>query len=107
MPNLDISISAKHGTGIEELKSALVRMIGLDNEKLNSGMMITNQRHYQELGNALIYLDRAETALQSGLSGELAAQDLRMASDCIGNITGKITPDDILGSIFSKFCIGK
>jgi tRNA modification GTPase len=70
-------------------------------------VVITNLRHYQALLNATASLQQVQNALTSGISGELVAFDIRKAIYHLGEITGEITTDDLLESIFSKFCIGK
>jgi tRNA modification GTPase len=69
--------------------------------------LITNQRHFYSFLKAEQALQRVNEALETGMSGELLAFDLREALAALGEITGEITTDDLLGSIFSKFCIGK
>ena len=74
----------------------------------NSGdTVVTNMRHYEFLSQALISLGEVEKGLENDISGDLLSIDLRKAIDSIGEITGQITNDEMLGNIFSKFCIGK
>jgi tRNA modification GTPase len=100
-----LSISAANNAGIEEIKEALVGMIRpvLD----ENAVMLTNLRHYQELSAAGEALKRVREGLDAGLSGDLLTPDLRQALHHVGSIVGEITPDDILGEIFGRFCIGK
>ncbi|MBK6342573.1 MAG: hypothetical protein IPF41_08305 [Flavobacteriales bacterium] len=70
-------------------------------------IVVTNARHVDALTKARRSLTGARSAIDSGISGELLAVDLRHAQHHLGEITGKITPDDLLGSIFGRFCIGK
>ena len=70
-------------------------------------VMLTNLRHYQELRSAGEALEHVREGLDAGLSGDLLTPDLRQALHHVGSITGEITPDDILGEIFGRFCIGK
>lgn len=99
-------ISAKEGTGIQELKQKLSSFI--DTGKVNSGdVIITSARHYASLSDANTSLDNVLSAMQSGVPGDLLAIDIRAALHSLGEITGQITTDDLLGHIFSKFCIGK
>lgn len=72
-----------------------------------NAIILTNLRHYQELCAAGEALKRVSEGLDSGLSTDLLTPDLRQALHHIGSITGEITPDDILGEIFGRFCIGK
>ncbi|MDH5414482.1 MAG: hypothetical protein OEW87_10120 [Flavobacteriaceae bacterium] len=69
--------------------------------------MITNARHYDTLTRARDALAAVITGLESGLTEDLLAEDIRRAINYLGEITGEITNDEVLGSIFSKFCIGK
>jgi tRNA modification GTPase len=100
-----LPISAATNSGIEDVKNALVGMIRpvLD----RNTVMLTNVRHYQELRSAQEALQRVREGLDTGLSGDLLTPDLRQALHHIGSIVGEITPDDILGEIFGRFCIGK
>ncbi|MBK8497737.1 MAG: tRNA uridine-5-carboxymethylaminomethyl(34) synthesis GTPase MnmE [Flavobacteriales bacterium] len=101
-----MAISAKHGTGLAELKDAFIEHV----QALQQGegdIVVTNVRHVEALGHARQALHDARIALVNGTGGELLAADLRRAQHHLGEITGKITPDDLLGSIFGKFCIGK
>ena len=69
--------------------------------------VVTNLRHYEFLSQALISLAEVEKGLENNISGDLLSIDLRKAIDSIGEITGQITNDEMLGNIFSNFCIGK
>ena len=101
-----VAISAKHGSNLEEVNRLLVHKAGL--EKMSeSSVIVTNIRHYEALVNSRESLERALDGLDSGISGDFLAQDIREAIFYLGSITGNITTDDILGNIFSKFCIGK
>lgn len=99
-------ISAKTGGGISELKDAFIEHVQALREG-DGGIVVTNVRHMEALGHARQALHDARIALKNGVSGELLATDLRRAQHHLGEITGRITPDDLLGSIFGKFCIGK
>ncbi|MBK8339457.1 MAG: tRNA uridine-5-carboxymethylaminomethyl(34) synthesis GTPase MnmE [Flavobacteriales bacterium] len=99
-------ISAKQGTGISELKDAFIEHVQALQEG-DGGIVVTNVRHVEALGHARQALHDSRLAMARGISGELLATDLRRAQLHLGEITGKITPDDLLGSIFGKFCIGK
>lgn len=100
-----LPISAATNSGIEDVMQALVGMIRpvLD----RNAVMLTNLRHYQELSAAGEALHRVREGLDAGLSGDLLTPDLRQALHHVGSIVGEITPDDILGEIFGRFCIGK
>ena len=69
--------------------------------------VVTNLRHYEFLSQALVSLAEVEKGLENNISGDLLSIDLRNAIDSIGEITGQITNDEMLGNIFSNFCIGK
>jgi tRNA modification GTPase len=69
--------------------------------------LITNLRHYEALDKTNIALSQVTFALEAGLTGDLLATDIREALFHLGTITGEITVEDILGSIFTRFCIGK
>lgn len=100
-----LTLSAKRQKGLEKLISFLCE--GYDNEKLQEEVVVFNNRHHELLVQARNALLRAKEGLASGISGDFLAQDLREVLHYIGMITGEITTDDILGSIFSKFCVGK
>lgn len=101
-----LAISARKGDGLEDLKKLLV---GHVQEMLHgpADLVVTNARHVEALTKAREALEDARKALEQGLSGELLAIDLRRAQHHLGEITGRITTDDLLGSIFQRFCIGK
>jgi tRNA U34 5-carboxymethylaminomethyl modifying GTPase MnmE/TrmE len=101
-----MEISAKTGAGLEELKSVLVSII----EKGKPGehdIVVTNMRHYQSLTKAREAVLRAAAGLQHHITGDLLAMDIRDVLYYLGEITGEITTDEILGNIFKNFCIGK
>ena len=105
MPDL-IAISAKNRSGLTELETSLLNVIGLD-QVSTSGTLVTNLRHYQQLLQTQETLEGVLMALKTGLTGDLIAQDLRYALHHLGEITGQISNDDLLKNIFGKFCIGK
>ena len=103
-----VRISSKHGSGIEGLRSAIVRSF-VSEQVLTSRdhVAVTSVRHRDILARALQGLEGFRDQLMSGASGELLAIDLRDSLAAIGEITGETTPDSILDIIFSSFCIGK
>jgi tRNA modification GTPase len=101
-----IPISAKNRSGLNDLETALLNVVGLD-QVSTSGTLVTNLRHYQQLLQTQETLEGVLAALKTGLTGDLIAQDLRYALHQIGEITGQISNDDLLKNIFGKFCIGK
>ena len=101
-----IYISAKEGTGIDMLRKKLRSVV--DTSSLNSSsVVVSNMRHYAALKSASAALESVHLALNNNLSSELISEDIRQVLHHLGEITGEITSDDILHSIFSKFCIGK
>lgn len=99
-------ISAKTGQGIQELKTLLYDKV-LGGELSVDQTVLTNSRHYEALKNALAAILDVEQGMEEGRSGDLLAIDIRQALDHLGEITGEITTDELLGNIFSNFCIGK
>ncbi|MBK6343337.1 MAG: tRNA uridine-5-carboxymethylaminomethyl(34) synthesis GTPase MnmE [Flavobacteriales bacterium] len=104
-PSGTLSISAKKGEGLDDLKQRLLDHVNAMASPAD--IVVTNARHVDALTKARRSLTGARSAIDSGISGELLAVDLRHAQHHLGEITGKITPDDLLGSIFGRFCIGK
>lgn len=101
-----VAISAKYGTNIDALTTLLSDSV--DTEAVyNGSTIVSNSRHYEALHNASDALQRAHAGMTSGLPSDLLSQDIRESLHYLGLITGEITTDDVLGSIFSKFCIGK
>ena len=101
-----LPISAKNGAGIDELKSLLVSTQNINVTDQNN-TLVTNLRHYEALLDAQRALDRVEDGLTAGIPTDLVSQDIREAMYHLGSIVGEIDTDEILGNIFSKFCIGK
>ena len=102
-----ISISAKHGTGISQLEEVIYDAAHLDDWQ-ESSTIVTHARHYEALLRAQESLTRVQEGLHLQLSGDLLAEDLRIALSNLGDITGgTITPDETLQNIFKHFCVGK
>jgi tRNA modification GTPase len=101
------SISAKTGWGIETVKSAIRAQLLSKSFEAAEGVTITNVRHHDALRRAGESLGQALESVQRGAAGELVSIDVRAAADALGEITGAITTDEILGRIFSEFCVGK
>jgi tRNA modification GTPase len=99
-------LSAKTGFGVEQLTNALLNLINTGALR-NNETIITNSRHYDALLKALEEIQKVQHGMDSELSGDLLAIDIRQALYHFGEITGEITNDELLGNIFSKFCIGK
>ena len=99
-----LSISAKNGD-IQPLKDELVRIA---KQTMNtSAVMLSNARHYEAIGRAHEAILRVQQGLRDGLSGELLSMDLQDCLSALGEVTGRITNQEVLQNIFSKFCIGK
>ena len=101
-----LRISAKENINIDELKKIL--SLYVKNLSPSAGnTIITNIRHYEALNNALQALEKVEEGMQIRLSGDLLAIDIRETLYHLGSITGAVSNDELLGNIFSRFCIGK
>ena len=100
-----IKLSAKNSLGIDLLKSHLKECVGY--ESTSEGKFMARRRHLDALKIAKEHLLSAKTQLEQEIAGELVAEDLRLAQLKLSEITGAFTPDDLLGQIFSSFCIGK
>lgn len=101
-----IYISAKKRINYQELEDALVKSAQLP--EINPGdVVVNNIRHYEALENALKAIERVNQGLENGITGDFIAQDIRECMHYLGEITGQISNDEILGNIFGKFCIGK
>jgi len=99
-------VSARESVGIEDVRQHLIRSV--ETEELKSPQLIvTNARHLHSLINVSASLERALEGFRNGIPTELIATDVRQAIHYLGEITGKITGDEILGDIFKNFCIGK
>lgn len=99
-------VSAKNGRGIDALKTSLYET-AIEGRNIQEGIILSNARHYEALEATLQNLQTAQAGIENKLSGELVASDIRSALNHLGEITGEITTDDLLGNIFGKFCIGK
>ena len=98
-------LSAASGDGLLLLEELVAAELGLA-DNVDSEFS-ARQRHIDQLVLALERVDHGRAELSASGSGELLAEDLREAAEALGEITGKITADDLLGRIFSSFCIGK
>ena len=101
-----LSISARTGEGLDALRARFLEHV-TDMGHTKADIVVTNARHVDALTKARDALVAARSGVEQRISGELLAADLRRAQEHLGEITGRITPDDLLGSIFSRFCIGK
>jgi tRNA modification GTPase len=98
-------ISAKTGQGIQELRNRIRAAVGASDQV--EGSFSARQRHIDALKRSARCLAAGRTAMENLNAGELLAEDLRQAQQSLGEITGEMLPDDLLGEIFSSFCIGK
>ena len=102
----EVLISAKTGQGLQALREQLLRVVGW--QSAPEGVFMARQRHVRALAKVNEQLTKAAEQLRATSPAlDLLAEDLRQAQNFLGEITGQFTPDDLLGEIFSKFCIGK
>ncbi len=101
-----IPISARTGTNLDLLVKELLDAVN-GGELNSSDVIVSNIRHYEALKNALAAVRRVDSGLQSGISAEFISQDIRECLHYLGEITGEITTDEVLGNIFKNFCVGK
>lgn len=98
-------ISAKTGQGIDALRKRVREAVGATDR--SEGSFSARQRHVDALKRVAKHLTSGHDAMKSHQAGELLAEELRLAQQALGEITGELLPDDLLGEIFSSFCIGK
>lgn len=101
----EIALSAKTGLGVELLRDHLKKIMGYTG--LTEGVFLARRRHLDALIRAKEFVVNGQTQLQESKAGELLAEDLRQAQHALGEITGFVSSDELLGKIFSSFCIGK
>lgn len=101
-----IEISAKKGQNIIALQEKLVELAALPDIQTGD-VIVTNARHYEALIHALAAIRRVQEGLSTNLSGDFISQDLRECIFHLSDIVGDVTTDEVLGSIFEHFCIGK
>jgi len=100
-----IRLSAKHGEGVDLLREHLKACIGYQNG--GEGGFIARRRHLDALNRAMQHICEGEAQLLGAAAGELLAEELRQAQQALNEITGEFSSDDLLGRIFTSFCIGK
>jgi tRNA modification GTPase len=100
-----LNVSARSGAGIDELRDTIRKLAGY--QDLGEGAFTARRRHVDAIATAAKHFQRGREALDKEKAGELFAEDLRLAHEALGEITGSISSDDLLGRIFSEFCIGK
>ena len=106
VPADGIGLSTRSGEGLQALRQALLQQVGW--HAVPEGLFIARARHVQALQRTREHLQRTQAlAAEEALALELLAEELRLAHDALGEITGAFTADDLLGEIFSRFCIGK
>jgi len=101
----EIYLSAKTGEGIDLLKDHLKNCMGY--QQKSEGQFIARRRHLDAIDSAELHLTEADKNLHQLKAGELVAEELRVAQQALSSITGEFSSDDLLGRIFSDFCIGK
>ena len=101
-----LKISALSHKGLDALKDQLLSRVNLGEVKQRN-VTVTNARHAEALRKAKESIDRVDQGLDDGISGDLVAMDIRQVLQDLGEITGEVSTDDLLGNIFGKFCIGK
>jgi tRNA modification GTPase len=100
-----VSISAKTGMGLQKLRSMVRAQVGATEQ--SEGLFSARQRHVDALRRADLHLQQGQQVLQLDSAAEILAEELRLAQKALSEITGDVLPDDLLGAIFSSFCIGK
>ncbi|MGR8880260.1 tRNA uridine-5-carboxymethylaminomethyl(34) synthesis GTPase MnmE, partial [Klebsiella pneumoniae subsp. pneumoniae] len=100
-----IRLSAGTGEGVDDLRNHLKQSMGFDTSM--EGGFLARRRHLRALEEAARHLDQGKAQLIGAWAGELLAEELRLAQQNLSEITGEFTSDDLLGRIFSSFCIGK
>jgi tRNA modification GTPase len=100
-----LNVSAETGAGIDELRETIRQLAGY--RDLGEGAFTARRRHVDAIATAADHFRRGRDALEKNKAGELLAEDLRLAHEALGEVTGTVTSDDLLGRIFSEFCIGK
>jgi tRNA modification GTPase len=100
-----VALSAKTGAGINALRAHLKDCMGF--QPAGEGTFMARRRHLDAMTRARAHVARGRTQLRQERAGELLAEELRLAQQALGEITGEFTSDDLLGRIFASFCIGK
>ena len=100
-----VRLSARTGEGVDVLRNHLKQSMGFETNM--EGGFLARRRHLQALSDAAEHLQQGKAQLLGAWAGELLAEELRLAQQSLSEITGEFTSDDLLGRIFSSFCIGK
>ena len=101
----EIALSAKTGAGLDALRVHLKECMGF--QSAGEGTFMARRRHLDAIRRAQAHLEVGYEQLSQKRAGELVAEELRQAQNALNEITGEFTPEDLLGRIFSSFCIGK
>ena len=99
-------VSAKTGQGVEDLKKQLLEFVNTGALR-NNETIVTNTRHYNSLLKALEAIEKVQLGIKEEIASDLMAIDIREGLYYLGEITGQVTNDELLGNIFANFCIGK
>ncbi len=105
--HVEIHLSARTGAGIAMLREQILKTAGWQTNQTEEGLFMARQRHLESLHTAQQHINAAWTYSESESHWELLAEELRIAQEALSSITGRFTADDLLGKIFSEFCIGK
>tara|TARA_B100000963_G_scaffold291140_1_gene261128 strand:- start:20 stop:412 length:393 start_codon:yes stop_codon:yes gene_type:complete len=105
-PNSHIKISANQKSFVEIIKNKIYNLF-ISQRIDYQGVIVSNLRHFEALEKASIELNKVKDGLENNISGDFLAMDIRQALLHIGDITGDISSDELLGNIFANFCIGK
>ena len=99
-------LAAKTGEGVIELQNSLLNFVNTGKLR-NNETIVTNTRHYNSLLKALEEIEKVQLGMKENISSDLMAIDVKEALYHLGEITGQVTNDELLGNIFANFCIGK
>lgn len=102
-----LEISAKQHRNIDKLLQQIASMMEFDMKRLGGDLIVSNARHWEALREADVYLKKVQDGLHQKISGEFISIDMRAALQALGSITGQVSNEDVLSSVFSRFCIGK
>ena len=102
-----LTVSAKERIGLDRLEAMIVENIWHGTEINTHGILISNVRHRQALEDCQNNLEKGMAGLENGLSLEFVSEEIKAAVNCLDNITGRNIDEDLLDTIFSRFCIGK
>ena len=101
----EVYLSAETGRGVSALRQRIRELAGYENR--GEGAFTARRRHIRALRRAAEHFAAGRRALDETRAGELLAEELRLSQQVLGEITGAVSADDLLGKIFSEFCIGK